>query len=521
MAWLNSLNVRRLFAAVLLGVGVLWLIVRFLGLETSPPGFWVDEAWSATHAICLAQTGHNADKVAWPLYSNGIGGGHSPLTLLGFNILWLSIFGTSRAAFRAASAFWICVTCAGIFWVARSIVALVPAWQRQPPDRTIRKIFPWLALLAALLSPWGFQYSRIAWEGPLAPAFLVLSIAAMLRIRARLAHGVRWAIAAGVFGAGSMISYPPLRVTTPLVLAMVGWLLLRSVNRRRMRWLLFRRFVLAALVLGLLMTPTLLMLLDGKINGRIEGVAIFGSGWLNNNRGTHGRTAFVLITFLDNVLLHLRPSYLFFSGDPNGRHSPHVVGQLSFLDSLAVLLMVAMIVRAARTLVRQMTASSAPPIQVIDHGSTTMLMVAASSFLAGAFGTFPAALTHDSLPHSLRSIGAWPFVPFFTGAVLAMAWAKRQWILPATAIVSVAFTVYYLPRYHEAYKVLDGGLFQREIADGFAKDRVANPKVSFTETLSHYLYHGDDLLRYFAITEGKVTCDESVDVLREIREKAK
>jgi len=48
-------------------------------------------------------------------------------------------------------------------------------------------------------------------------------------------------------------------------------------------------------------------------------------------------------------------------------------------------------------------------------------------------------------------------------------------------MASLAFTLYYLPSYREAYKVLDGGLFQREIVDGFAKDRVANPKVPMTE----------------------------------------
>jgi len=74
------------------------------------------------------------------------------------------------------------------------------------------------------------------------------------------------------------------------------------------------------------------MLLDGKINGRMEGVAIFGSEWLKNNRGNSSRAAFVLITFLDNVLAHLRPSYLFFSGDPMA--DTHPTWWVNFLSSI-------------------------------------------------------------------------------------------------------------------------------------------------------------------------------------------
>jgi hypothetical protein len=165
----------------------------------------------------------------------------------------------------------------------------------------MRKTFPWLVLFAALLSPWGFQYSRIAWEGPLAPAFMVLSVGAMFRIRCRLAHGVRWAVASGILGACSMVSYPPLRATVPFVLTMVGLVLIATVERPRLRWVLFWRLLIAAGVLGLAMLPTLIKMLNHQINGRMEGVAIFGSEWLESHRGTTARIPFVLITLLDNL----------------------------------------------------------------------------------------------------------------------------------------------------------------------------------------------------------------------------
>jgi hypothetical protein len=519
--WFARAGVKRACVASLFGIGAVWLLVRFVGLGTSPPGFWMDEAWAATHALCLAQTGHNGDKVSWPLYSNAIAGGQSPLTLLGFNTLWIGVFGTSRAAFRAASAFWICLTCAGLFWIARSIVSLIPPWHHGPAERSMRKTFPWLVLLAALLSPWGFQYSRIAWEGPLAPAFMVLAMAAMVRIRCRLAHGARWAVAAGLLATCSMISYPALRATVPFVLTMVGLVLLATVERPRMRRLLAWWLLLAASVLALAMLPTLLKLLHHQITGRMEGVAIFTAEWLDHHRGTSGRIPFLLITLLDNLLLHLRPSYLFFTGDPNGRHSPHVVGQLSFLDSLAVAMAAATVAGLLWRLLRQVLGRPTAPIRGISATASVMLAVAGLSILGGAFGTLPAALTHEGLPHSLRAIGAWPFVPLFTGAILALAWAHRSWALPATAAVALLYTAYYLPMYRASYRVLDAGLFHREITESLARDDDGETKLPVVDTLSHHLGHGDEVLRYYLITEGHIGCDRSSEVMKDIREKAK
>jgi hypothetical protein len=149
-----------------------------------------------------------------------------------------------------------------------------------------------------------------------------------------------------------------------------------------------------------------------------------------------------------------------------------------------------------------------------------MLAVAAGSVLGGAFGALPAALTHDSLPHSLRSIGAWPFVPLFTGAILTVAWAHRSWALPATAAVGLIFTAYYLPTYHHNYEILDGGLFHREITESLARDNDGETMLPVSDTLSHHLGHGDEVLRYYMITEGRMGCDQSSERLKEMREKA-
>ena len=48
---------------------VLGSVVRFVALESSPPGFFFDEAVIAVHSMCPRQTGHDAYGKHLPLFS--------------------------------------------------------------------------------------------------------------------------------------------------------------------------------------------------------------------------------------------------------------------------------------------------------------------------------------------------------------------------------------------------------------------------------------------------------------------
>jgi len=233
---LNPRTLRIAALGTLLLVGWTWMVVRFLGLEISPPGFFMDEATPAVHAMCLAETGRNMDGQSWPLYSHAAGGGQHPLTLLAFDIVWMKFFGTSRAAFRAVSAFWIFMTCVGLFLLCRELAARIPVAPGDERSQSAVRAFPWLVLLAALLSPWGFQFSRVGWEAPLAPAFLILALVAFLRGLRVTKQLLAWSIAAGLGASAAMIDYPPMRATAPLVFAamvVLLWLVAKGRQSRR------------------------------------------------------------------------------------------------------------------------------------------------------------------------------------------------------------------------------------------------------------------------------------------------
>ncbi len=501
---------------MLVVVSAVWLVVRFIGLEVAPHGFWMDEAWDAVQAMCLAENGHDADGRAWPLISHGMGGGSLPITWTAQMVIWTRIFGTSIAAFRSLSAVWVVLSCAGLFAIGHTLLRIVSARQQPGTGSSRTAAFPWLVCVAGLLSPWSFQFSRISWEQPLAPCFLVLAVLAMIRLKWQ--GRLHWALICGISGACSMITYPPLRVAVPFVLACAGIALLVSNDQGVSR----RKFAVglsaSAVVLVIAFSPIAFQIARGIGTERMMDVSIFAPNWLKEHRGDMGSARYFLLTLLDNLWLHLRPSYLYGVGDPNLRHSAHIVGQLSPLDILAVLLAVAAFSWVALLGLRQMTQRTPPAWPRLDECERMLVMVALSSIVAGMFATLPAALTWEGLPHALRAIGTWPFVALFSGAVLSIGWARLRWLPAATAIVAVAYSSYFLPSYFRIYKNADSGVFYRDLSEAIAAGKRARPRKPVHKSLLPFVrVYPQQVLRYFLMHDAGLKCQQSLDVYKKMR----
>ncbi len=520
-SWFGTPTWRKAATASLFAVGATWLVIRFCGLGVSPPGFFMDEAAPAVHAMCLAENGKDADGNAWPLYSSAAGGGHHPLTLIGFDIVWMKVFGTSRAAFRAVSAFWILVTAFGLFFIARDLSALIPSEPGEGARREAIRVFPWMVLLAALLSPWGFQFSRVGWEAPLAPAYMILALLGMLRCHQDGRRAIPWSIVTGLCAAASMTSYPPLRAVVPFVLVAAGALLLAVTREWNARWTFIRSLFVAGLVAAAGFAPTLRMLTDGKINARMNNVAIWNDRWVHDNAGEMDRWLFLVKAFFDNLALHLRPSFLFISGDASLRLSPQLSGQLSPVDILAVALVAWMAILLIVRFVRGRPPLPGSPGLILSSATRWLTAIAMAALLGVFLGLVPAALTYEAIPHAMRAIGAWPFVALFTGAVLALAWSYRAWVAPVLALAAMGHTVHYLPAYFHAYDKAANHWFMRDMTDVLEKERHQIPAKTAKQTIMEHLaysYSYDEVTRYYLMTEAKMNCEESASTLRAYRE---
>lgn len=487
--WANASRVARACLAFLIALGVFWCSARFWGLETAPYGIWMDESRVALHTACLADTGQPAGSEYWPWFAPAFGGGHHPSLLIYFELVWTKLFGSSIASFRAAIAFVNILTIAGLTLLARRLGGSLLAL---------------MVFVSASISPWSFQFSRIVWEGPLAAASLVWAAYCLMR-----APRWYWAVAAGVCGGMAMFCYPPLRVTTPLVLSFVGAVQLCSRTRR---WRL-RDMALAAGTLVLTFSPILLMTLQGRLSQRAMDVVIFSREYLDRHRGSMSRAAFLSSQFLDNLSSHFRPSFLLFSGDQNVRHSPHLVGQLSPLDAIALLGVFCwlswMVVRALRSAV-------ALPLEASRYRRRLLLVIGAGA-LGFVFGSVPAALTWDGEPHSLRSIAAWPWACLAGGAALAFWASKRpQIVLPVLCLGILLYTLTYLPSYFSVWKTLPDDPFRRDLRE--AVDRRGTQPILDVVTPWIEAYGGEDELRYYLIRWGGYSCESSEEALRERHE---
>ena len=134
-----------------------------------------------------------------------------------------------------------------------------------------------------------------------------------------------------------------------------------------------------------------------------------------------------------------------FTGDPNLRHSTQRIGELGWLDTFAVFVAAAAIGVA---LVRALRGRLA----IEDLNSVRLWRILPAAALAAVFGTLPAALCWEGLPHAYRSIGVYPCVALFTGACLSLVWGRTRLVPVVVLALAVGQTVTFLPDYFGDYR---------------------------------------------------------------------
>lgn len=460
---------------VLWVIGVCVCMARFVQLESAPPGFFSDEFNGALHQVCIAQELSSASGERYPSFVAGGGGGLYTPPFLYLGALWQLLWGPSIATSRAFAALFGTLTVLGAAAFAARVKSVdVARW----------------VFVAGALSPWGFQFSRIAWDPPMAPAFLMWAAFFWLGRK----HAWQ-AIAAGLCLTMALYCYPPIRIQAPLFFAvMLGWgVYKRSVNLRSVA-LLGGTCLLAGL-------PLIQGTLFGTLNGRGNQEAIWSSNWLSGAHGRYSSWYYALMTFFDNLHAHFRPTYLFFMGDQNPRHSTQWFGEWGLLDNAALLVVVAAIVGFVW---RHVADTSEPPENRFGLGlgkrSWQLLCLAVIGYFLGILS---AALCWSGVPHALRSIGSWPFLALGTGVILETVTRKLhkvRWPLVGVAALHVGVFGY-------AY----WGRFPKVAADWFdapVKQAMLDAKLPAPERAELARKH-PEAFRYFGIVARGKTCKSS------------
>jgi hypothetical protein len=463
---------------------------RLTQLDVSPPGFYVDESINAANIICLREEGIDIKKNSWPLFAVAApGGGFTtpPMSVLG--VVWSSVFGDSISAFRALSAF---VTILTIILMALFIGALFGS-----------RAALWTALVGSL-SPWAWIFSRISWDPPLMPFFFAAALALTVWV---WSSQRRWLVLFGLAVASVLFSlsayaYAPGRVVLPVFLPLF---ILASVFVLRWRWSAER---LAAWVLpGVVLALPLVQFMRTPMGGlRAQVVGIMAPHTMERM----GWTALELpIVLLKNMALHFSPSFLLVSGDQNLRHSVAnaAVGLLSWFEAAILFVGLPSLVWLAR--------SSAGETQWKQL--RTSILFSGFLVLAGALFFLPAALTWESLPHALRSIGVWPLWTAAVGLIAAalierVQGAGRMRAGPLAFGVALVSGAAWIPTTLRADGSKDLGLwFDEAIVRVAARTQAAGLDWKSFEAqadqMGPYLEEGRI---YHRMVSGGMTCSEAI-----------
>jgi 4-amino-4-deoxy-L-arabinose transferase-like glycosyltransferase len=289
---------------LLLAVSLLVIFSYFYDVPRNPVGFFVDEASIAYNAHNVAQSGRDEYGQSFPLYFRAFGEYKSPVYIYILSaVFWFT--GPSALVARMLSA---------VMGFATALLFGILAAQLAG-----RRIVGLIVFLAAALTPWIFEISRLVFE----VAFLPLNIALFLLVLQRAAKRPRWSafIAAGLgILLGLMVyTYSVGRVLAPLFALGLAFFFTRQ------RW---RQVVLTWLIFGVTLLPLAVFTLrhPGVLSERFKHVTFIKPG------DTHRQIA---IGLGKNYAANFSPRRWLLYGDPEPRH--HLPGMGSLLAGVVAL----------------------------------------------------------------------------------------------------------------------------------------------------------------------------------------
>ena len=204
------------------------------------------------------------------------------------------------------------------------------------------------------------------------------------------------------------------------------------------------------------------------------------------------------LSLIKNFGLLLSPAYLLTNGDANLRHSTGAFGIWSWLDILAIFAALACFILTAR---KHQFKKDTLRVAVV----TTCFVL--MGYLAGIL---PAAMTWESSPHALRSIGATLFLAIGTGGSLSYLWKNHRAAAPTLLALATTFFVWVQYNYHFSYPDRAGPWFDSIVTETALKlASEGRPEDLKTALLSSGIAYDEMAIQYYDLLFGVSRCDSN------------
>ena len=288
----------------LLAISLLVLIAYFARVGRNPSGFFIDEASIAYNAHTIAQQGTDEHGQHFPLYFRAFGEYKSPVYIYALAALF-RISGPSVFVARLLSA---------ILGLSAAILLGLLAAQM-----TNRRATGLIVFIAAGLTPWLFEISRLVFEVTLLPVLLSLFLLILYGASKRDEWSWQIVVSLGVLLGLMVYSYSAGRLLAPLfALGLVFFL-------TRRRW---RGVILTWVVFALTLVPLAVFSVrnPGTLGERFKYVTYVKPG--------DSRTE-IVVRFIKNYARDFSPWSWLIAGDPEPRH--HLPGMGSLLAGVVIL----------------------------------------------------------------------------------------------------------------------------------------------------------------------------------------
>lgn len=242
----------------LIAIFFIAVFLRFYKLSTVPLGLYVDEAAIGYNSYSIALTGKDEYGKSFPVYFRSFGDYKMPLYIY-LSTIPIGFFGLNVFSVRFLSALSGSLMIFIVYFLVKNLF---------PKERKLSLL---VALLFAVL-PWTVFLSRMALEMQLGLFLLLLAI--FFHQKALQNFCLKWWFLTVVFYALSAYAYHTEKLIAPLIFIL--WSLMNYPgNRKKEKWDWWKKFLLAAAVLIVLLWPQLKLSFSPGANTRMKNLSYF------------------------------------------------------------------------------------------------------------------------------------------------------------------------------------------------------------------------------------------------------